>query len=94
MSSQFIQLDSYGPSQQDPPPPFDQTTDRDHLLVDFERAEFAIPAGGEDPPPPFAIYVAEHFVSADGDSIISHDQHLNRDGMITPSSVPVLVAHR
>jgi len=92
-SSMSSKLDSHDLSQQEAPPPFDETTDRGHLLVDFERAEFAIPAGGEDPPPPFTIYEAEHFVSADGDSVISHDHHLNRDGMITLSSVLMLVTH-
>ena len=36
-----------------------------------------VPPGGEEPPP-FTPYEAEFFVS--GDSIISHDKHLNEDG--------------
>jgi len=36
-----------------------------------------VPQGGEEPPP-FTPYQAEFFVS--GDSIVSHDRHLNEDG--------------
>ncbi|KAI0825080.1 hypothetical protein BC628DRAFT_1375389 [Trametes gibbosa] len=37
-----------------------------------------LPAGGEEPPPTFAPYEAEFFIS--GREIVSHDPHLNEDG--------------
>ena len=37
-----------------------------------------IPPGGEEPPPEFAPYEAEFFIS--GKEIVSHDPHLNEDG--------------
>ncbi|KAL1951882.1 hypothetical protein VTO73DRAFT_1031 [Trametes versicolor] len=37
-----------------------------------------MPAGGEEPPPEFAPYEAEFFIS--GRDIVSHDPHLNQDG--------------
>lgn len=37
-----------------------------------------MPAGGEEPPPEFAAYEAEFFIS--GRDIVSHDPHLNQDG--------------
>ncbi|KAH9919089.1 uncharacterized protein B0H18DRAFT_1029115 [Fomitopsis serialis] len=40
-------------------------------------SEVYVPQGGEEPPP-FTPYQAEFFVS--GDSIVSHDRHLNEDG--------------
>ena len=46
----------------------------DGNLVD---SDVFVPPGGEEPPP-FTPYEAEFFVS--GDSIISHDRHLNEDG--------------
>ncbi|KAI0669846.1 hypothetical protein C8Q78DRAFT_1070319 [Trametes maxima] len=37
-----------------------------------------MPSGGEEPPPDFAPYKAEFFIS--GREIVSHDRHLNQDG--------------
>jgi len=35
---------------------------------------------GGEPPPEFTPYEAEHWVNADG-NVVSHDPHLNEDGM-------------
>ena len=45
----------------------------------LEGIDFPVPAGGEEPPPEFTPYEAEHFATSSGD-IISHDKHLNEDG--------------
>ena len=50
-----------------------------HVVVSFDDAVDTFPAGGEEPPE-FTPYEAEHWVSGNGD-IISHDPHLNEDGV-------------
>lgn len=70
-------LDEPGPSAA-PPPTFEESAG--HILIDFDQTDAVIPGGGEDPPPAFTPYTAEFFVSNDG-AIITHDPHLNEDGM-------------
>jgi hypothetical protein len=59
------------------PPSFEESAG--HLVVTFDDAFDAFPAGGEEPPE-FTPYEAEHWVSRSGD-VISHDPHLNEDGV-------------
>ncbi|KAJ7597017.1 hypothetical protein C8J56DRAFT_918930 [Mycena floridula] len=67
-----------------PPPPFTDvassssdfqdggsTSENTHLLLDFSES-------ASEAPPPFAPYEAEFFES--GQSVVSHDTHLNNDG--------------
>ena len=60
------------------PPSFEQATE-DRLLPDPPQ---------QDPPPAFSTYTASFFTAGNG-AIISHDPHLNEDGMYlaTPSSI-------
>jgi hypothetical protein len=60
-----------------PPPSFEESVG--HVVVSFDDAVDTFPAGGEEPPE-FTPYEAEHWVSGNGD-IISHDPHLNEDGV-------------
>lgn len=69
--------------QRQPPPTFEESI-ADHVLH-FPQADslnFA-PEGGEEPPA-FAPYDANFFTSRSGDTI-SHDSHLNDDGMLSSS---------
>jgi len=59
------------------PPSFEESAG--HLVVTFDDAVDNFPTGGEEPPD-FTPYEAEHWVSRSGD-IISHDSHLNEDGV-------------
>jgi hypothetical protein len=59
------------------PPSFEESAG--HLVVTFDDVVDNFPAGGEEPPD-FTPYEAEHWVSRSGD-IISHDSHLNEDGV-------------
>ena len=59
------------------PPSFEESAG--HTIVTFHDAVDNFPAGGEEPPE-FTPYEAEHWVSRSGD-IISHDPHLNEDGV-------------
>ncbi|KAI0031147.1 hypothetical protein K488DRAFT_25836, partial [Vararia minispora EC-137] len=61
-----------------PPPSFEHSANDPLFDFDTDRG-FVIPQGGEAPPPDFAPYNAESFISWNGD-IISHDPHLNEDG--------------
>jgi len=61
------------------PPTFEESA-RDHVLQ-FSQDDTFTPAGGEEPPP-FVPYDAQFFTSHSGD-IISHDSHLNDDGMLS-----------
>jgi hypothetical protein len=63
---------------QQPPPTFEESAG-DHVLQ-FSQDETFTPVGGEEPPP-FVPYDAHFFTSHSGD-IISHDPHLNDDGML------------
>jgi hypothetical protein len=78
-----------GPSEPtEPPPSFEQSTA--DPVFDFDDNDFSIPGGGEEPPPDFTPYNAEYSVAWNG-NIISHDPHLNRDGLSLPSpSTPQL----
>ncbi|KAI0052875.1 hypothetical protein FA95DRAFT_1170490 [Auriscalpium vulgare] len=67
-----------GPSDEPPPPSFEESAS--HVLIDFDQGGALVPSGGEAPPPQFEPYNAEHWVSSDQSSIISHDPHLNKDG--------------
>jgi hypothetical protein len=67
-----------GPSSGTAPPSFEESAA--HLVVTFNDTADAFPEGGEEPPPDFTPYEAEHWVSWGGD-IISHDPHLNEDGV-------------
>ena len=69
-----------------PPPSFEESAR--HVVVSFDSVVDTFPAGGEEPPE-FTPYEAEHWVSKGGD-IISHDSHLNEDGvlMTRPHSLP------
>lgn len=60
-----------------PPPTFDESVG-DHVLQ-FSQDDTCTPVGGEEPPP-FVPYDAQFFTAHSGD-IISHDPHLNDDGM-------------
>lgn len=60
-----------------PPPSFEESTG--HAVISFDSVVDTFPAGGEEPPE-FTPYEAEHWVSRGGD-IISHDPHLNEDGV-------------
>ena len=68
-------------SQLGPSPTFPEDTDVPKYT---ERPiELAyIPPGGEEPPPEFTPYEAEFFIS--GKEIVSHDPHLNEDGLLYP----------
>ena len=57
------------------PPSFEQATE-DRLLPDPPQ---------QDPPPAFSTYTASFFTAGNG-AIVSHDHHLNEDGMcpVTP----------
>ena len=59
------------------PPSFEESAG--HVVVTFNDAVDNFPTGGEEPPE-FTPYEAEHWVSRSGD-IISHDSHLNEDGV-------------
>ena len=67
------------------PPPF-EFNQQDHELVDISGTESTplIHTSPTDrahgPPPEFAPYNAEHF-SLDNQDIVSHDPHLNADGL-------------
>lgn len=61
------------------PPPFEATSST-ALLLEGEEANW--PQYGEEQPPEFTPYAAEHFVTSSGD-VISHDPHLNEDGNYT-----------
>ncbi|KAI0322628.1 hypothetical protein OF83DRAFT_1161020 [Amylostereum chailletii] len=65
-----------GPSNP-PPPSFEDSLN--HTLLDLDALFLPIPDGGEAPPPAFAPYQAEHWIS-NNRTIISHDPHLNKDG--------------
>lgn len=70
-----------GPSSE-PPPPFEDAAT--HLLIDFSQYDDpATYPQTEEPPPEFALYEAEHFDVGNG-NIVSHDPHLNTDGMHAP----------
>ena len=65
------------------PPPFDAapsaaSNSLQHLLHDDVHWN----QDGGELPPEFTPYEAEHWVTGDGD-IVSHDPHLNEDGMWT-----------
>lgn len=51
--------------------------DKTHFL----KEDPFVPPGGEEPPPEFTPYEAEHFTGSYGE-IISHDPHLNQDGKL------------
>ena len=78
-------INTPGPSAS-PPPAFDTihpNAGGEH--VEFADSNFFVPPGGEGPPPPdFAPYVAEYFEASDG-SVVSHDEHLNKDGGWPPN---------
>lgn len=59
------------------PPPFQESNPSRVLQFDQEDTNWI--QGGEEPPPEFTPYEAQHWVNADGD-IVSHDPHLNEDG--------------
>lgn len=63
-----------------PPPSFEESVGQGvgHLIVDVDRFPEP-PSEGGDRPPDFTPYIAEHWVSKNGE-IISHDHHLNEDG--------------
>lgn len=69
--------------QRQPPPTFEESI-ADHVLhfPQDDSLNFAQESGEE--PPAFAPYDAHFFTSRSGDTI-SHDSHLNDDGML-PSS--------
>jgi len=58
-----------------PPPTFEQSAD--HVVLDFSP----------DAPPQFTPYQANFFKLSNG-WIISHDPHLNQDGL-SPQSLPI-----
>ncbi|CAL1695718.1 unnamed protein product [Somion occarium] len=62
-----------------PPPDFGASAKDQAFPPELTNIDFPVPFGGEDPPPDFAPYEAEYFVTSIGD-IISHDEHLNEDG--------------
>jgi hypothetical protein len=59
------------------PPSFEESAG--HTVISFDDGADRFPAGGEEPPE-FTPYEAEHWVSRSGE-IISHDPHLNEDGV-------------
>ena len=61
-----------------PPPPLAGSTQQGGL--DFVNSDYFVPPGGEAPPPDFAPYVADYFEDSEG-AVITHDAHLNEDGM-------------
>lgn len=61
-----------------PPPPVFEDSVHDPVLH-VSDSEVVVPLGGEEPPT-FAPYEASYFTSGNG-SVISHDPHLNEDGM-------------
>jgi hypothetical protein len=67
-----------GSSSGVPPPSFEESAG--HAVISFDGVVDTFPAGGEEPPE-FTPYEAEHWVSRGGD-IISHDPHLNEDGVL------------
>lgn len=68
-----------GPSTEQPPPSFEDAARAPHVAIQLlePETETYAPQGGEEPPP-FTPYEAEY--STSGDTIISHDKHLNEDG--------------
>ena len=67
-----------------PPPSFEESAG--HVVVDLGTVDDIFPAGGEDPPE-FTPYDAEHWVTKSGE-IISHDRHLNEDGVLWQHVLP------
>ncbi|KZT65591.1 hypothetical protein DAEQUDRAFT_768757 [Daedalea quercina L-15889] len=77
------------PASEEPPPSFEESvaagagpstavqSPYSYYEGNLADSDVFVPPGGEQPPP-FTPYQAEFFVS--GDSIISHDRHLNQDG--------------
>ncbi|CAL1695717.1 unnamed protein product [Somion occarium] len=63
-----------------PPPDFGASAKDQAFPPELTNIDFPVPFGGEDPPPDFAPYEAEYFVTSIGD-IISHDEHLNEDAL-------------
>lgn len=76
-----LESDAAGPSNahEDPPPAFEDIEEDTHLLSDFTQPPN--PDGVSGPPPVFSHYEADFFTVGDGD-IVSHDPHLNTDGML------------
>ena len=73
-----------------PPPSFEESAG--HAVISFDGVVDTFPAGGEEPPE-FTPYEAEHWVSRGGD-IISHDPHLNEDGVLMTGPIHFLLAPR
>lgn len=67
--------DSQGSPSDAAPPSFDESVD--HVMLDFSQRNAP---GGEDSPPEFTPYEADYFKAKNG-CIISHDPHLNEDGL-------------
>ena len=65
-----------------PPPSFEETVGTTSSVVDELNSNTYAPPGGEELPPAFVPYEAEYWENDDG-TIISHDPHLNEDGMVT-----------
>jgi hypothetical protein len=59
-----------------PPPSFEESVG--NTSTAFDDAADSSPTGGDEPPD-FTPYDAEHWIS--GSEIISHDSHLNEDGV-------------
>jgi hypothetical protein len=67
-----------------PPPPFEEQQTEQRLLIDLTDGSYNPTTSDLDiiaePPPDFAQYNADYFETGSGD-IVSHDPHLNTDGM-------------
>lgn len=64
-----------------PPPSFEQSTS-DAVIRggNFPDNDVFVPPGGELPPPAFTPYEATYYETSDG-TVVSHDPHLNEDGV-------------
>lgn len=79
--SELPSSSSPGPSTQvAPPPSFEETVGIRSSVIDELNSNTYAPPGGEEPPPAFVPYEAEYFEDDEG-TIVSHDPHLNEDGM-------------
>lgn len=66
-------------SSEQPPPSFEEASSSSaHLLVTEDQP--LLGASTEEPPPDFAPYDAAYQIDKQG-NIISHDSHLNEDGL-------------
>jgi hypothetical protein len=76
-----------------PPPSFEESAE--HTLVELGQSEeseaLRLLPGGEDAPPDFSPYEAECSIHSGG-TVVSHDPHLNTDGLHASQFLPSIPA--